>query len=205
MFVLRPSIPPTYMPTVPPTPAPSAIPTLQPSPEPSAQPTTANPTSRPTSSVPTSQPSISHYPTSAPTLPPVPDIWTMSKSFFVFTGLFDNAWFLFVLVTIFTATCGKNVVFQKLQIPVITGYMFLGFLCGPYALGIMSVKQVSELGYVNAAALSFIAFSAGAEIYLPEIMPLLKTILWLSFFMIFFTMVRRRSWLFGWLIAWLVR
>lgn len=113
----------------------------------------------------------------------------MSIPFFDFTGLFDQSWFLFLLVTLFTTTFGKNIVFQKLQIPVITGYMFLGFLCGPYALKLMSVKQVSELGYVNSAALSFIAFSAGAEIYLPEILPLMKPILWVSFFMILFTMI----------------
>lgn len=64
----------------------------------------------------------------------------------------------------------------------------MGYLCGPFALGIMNSVQVSELGYVNSAALSFIAFSAGAEIYLPEIMPLFSSIMWISLLMIFFTL-----------------
>jgi Kef-type K+ transport system membrane component KefB len=120
---------------------------------------------------------------------PTIDVWAMSKNFIDINGLYDKSWFLFLLVTIFSATFGRNVVFQKLQVPVITCYMFLGFLCGPYALNIMSDAQVGELGYVNSAALSFIAFSAGAEIYLPEILPLLKPILLISLAMICFTMV----------------
>lgn len=108
--------------------------------------------------------------------------------FFDLTGLYDKSWFQFILVTVMSATIGDNFVFRYLQIPVITGYMIIGFMCGPYVLGLMSIQQTTELSYVSHAALSFIAFSAGAELYLPEILPLVKPILWISFFIITFTM-----------------
>ena len=147
---------------------PSAEPTLLPSPIPTVEPTA--------------------LPTPSTLITPQQMKEAESLDFFNFDGLWDKSWFMFILVTIFSATLGRNYVFTKLQIPVITGYMFLGFLCGPYVLNLMNVDQIGELGYVNSAALSFIAFSAGAEIYLPEIMPLFRTIMWVSGFMIFFTM-----------------
>lgn len=121
----------------------------------------------------------------------------MGAHFFDFHGLTDGAWPLFLVITIFSATFGKNELFRFLQIPVITGYMIIGFLCGPYVVGLMNLTQVSELAYVNHAALSFIAFSAGAEIYLPEIMPLIKPILWVSCFMIAFTMIIGTAFTYG--------
>lgn len=108
--------------------------------------------------------------------------------FFDFTGLYDKSWFFFGLIVVLSATIGNNILFRTLQIPVITGYMIIGFLCGPYVLGLMTVAETGELAYVNHAALSFIAFSAGAEIYLPEILPLITPILWISMAMIGFTM-----------------
>lgn len=110
-------------------------------------------------------------------------------NFFSFAGLYDRSWFIFGLISLLSATIGNNIIFKTLQIPVITGYMIIGFLCGPYVLGLMTVSQTTELAYVNHAALSFIAFSAGAEIYLPEIIPLITPILWISFAMIGFTML----------------
>lgn len=121
----------------------------------------------------------------------------MGVQFFDWSGVSDHAWGLFIVITIFSATFGKNPVFRFLQIPVITGYMLIGFLCGPYVAGLMNLTQVSELGYINHAALSFIAFSAGAEIYLPEIMPLIKPILWVSGFMVFFTMIIGTAFTYG--------
>lgn len=109
--------------------------------------------------------------------------------FFDLTGLYDKSWFQFILITILSATIGDNFIFRQLQIPVITGYMIIGFMCGPYVLDLMSIAQTEELAYVSHAALSFISFSAGAELYLPEIMPLVKPILWISFFIISFTML----------------
>lgn len=108
--------------------------------------------------------------------------------FFDFTGLYDGSWLLFILVAAVSRSYGKNILFKKLQVPTITGYMFIGFLCGPYVLKVLTVDNVHECGYVNKIALSFIAFSAGAEIHWHEIAPLLKSICYVSAGMTFFTM-----------------
>ena len=113
----------------------------------------------------------------------------MAVNFFDFKGLFDGSWLLFALVAALSRGYGKNILFKKLQIPTISGYMFMGFLCGPYVLKVLSVEQVGELGYVNKVALSFIAFSAGAEMHWHEIAPLMRSILCVSAGMTVFTMI----------------
>ncbi len=113
----------------------------------------------------------------------------MAPHFFDFDGLIDGSWWLFILVTAVSTSYGENELFNKLQIPTITGYMIVGFLCGPFVLHVLTVDQVLECNYVNKIALSFIAFSAGAEIHYNEIKPLLKSIIYISAGMTFFTMV----------------
>jgi Kef-type K+ transport system membrane component KefB len=128
--------------------------------------------------------------------------------FFNTDGSKDHAWVIFVLIVLFSSTFGKNWLFSKLEIPIITGYMIMGFIFGPYALQVLSIKQTHELGYVNQAALAFIATSAGAEIYLPEIMPLIKPIAWISTLAITFTLVIGTAFAYGVggtpLLPWLV-
>lgn len=113
----------------------------------------------------------------------------MAVNFFDFHGLYDGSWLLFALVAALSRSYGKNALFKKLQVPTITGYMFMGFICGPYVLKVLNVEQVEQLGYVNKVALSFIAFSAGAEMHWHEIAPLMKSILYVSAGMTIFTMI----------------
>ena len=47
-------------------------------------------------------------------------------------------------------------------------------------LGVLSIKEASQLIYVSKAALSFIATSAGAELLWHEIAPLIRTISYIS-------------------------
>lgn len=117
--------------------------------------------------------------------------------FFDLTGLYDGSWLLFILVAAVSRSYGKNILFKKLQVPTITGYMFIGFLCGPYVLKVLSVDNVKDCGYVNKIALSFIAFSAGAEIHWKEIAPLLKSICFVSAGMTMFTMIIATIFSFG--------
>jgi hypothetical protein len=58
--------------------------------------------------------------------------------------------------------------------------MIVGVIAGPYCLGLIQQSQVANLGYVTMFALSFIAFSAGSELYLPELQSLFKRILILT-------------------------
>ena len=109
-------------------------------------------------------------------------------NFFHLKGLYDGSWLLFILVAALSRGYGKNILFKRLGVPTITGYMFIGFLCGPYVLKVLTVEQVEECRYVNKIALSFIAFSAGSEIHWHEIKPLLRSIAFVSAGMTAFTM-----------------
>lgn len=117
--------------------------------------------------------------------------------FFDYSGSQDGAWVVFFLCVLAAKIFGRNFVFRYINIPVITGYMIIGFIFGPYVLGAMNKTQTSELKYVTQAALSFIAMSAGAEIYIPEMKPLFMPILWISLAMIGFTMIVGTVFIYG--------
>lgn len=65
-------------------------------------------------------------------------------------------------------------------LPLITGYLFIGALSGPNVLDVIHKSDVGRLGYVTQFALAFIAFSAGAELYLPELRSLFKRIVYMT-------------------------
>ncbi|RLN06561.1 hypothetical protein BBI17_006540, partial [Phytophthora kernoviae] len=63
------------------------------------------------------------------------------------------------------------------KLPLITGYLVIGIMAGPFVANLLSEGLVDMLAnYVSALALSFISFQAGQEIYLPELRPQLKSI-----------------------------
>ena len=54
--------------------------------------------------------------------------------------------------------------FVKLvKLPNVTGYLLAGLIFGPYVLNIINVETVESLKFVSSIALSFIAFTIGAE------------------------------------------
>ncbi|RLN77712.1 hypothetical protein BBO99_00006530, partial [Phytophthora kernoviae] len=56
------------------------------------------------------------------------------------------------------------------KLPLITGYLVIGIMAGPFVANLLSEGLVDMLAnYVSALALSFISFQAGQEIYLPEL------------------------------------
>jgi Kef-type K+ transport system membrane component KefB len=109
--------------------------------------------------------------------------------YFDFAGAHDGSWLLFVLVAAASKLFGKNPILEYLTVPVITGYMLVGFICGPFVLKVMTVEEVANCVYVQKIALSFIAFSAGAEMHLPEIIPLFKQIVSVSLWMTLYTLI----------------
>ncbi len=50
-------------------------------------------------------------------------------------------------------------------------------VAGPFVLGLIRSSDLKPLSYVTQFALAFIAFSAGAELYLPELRSLFKSII----------------------------
>lgn len=64
----------------------------------------------------------------------------------------------------------------KIKLPAITGYLIAGIIVGPYVLGQVTKDQVSNLAFINSFALASIAFSAGSELYFPEIRNLFRIV-----------------------------
>jgi Kef-type K+ transport system membrane component KefB len=64
-----------------------------------------------------------------------------------------------------------------MKMPLITGYIAAGMICGPYALNIVNTSMLDELTWVTDMALAVIAFAAGVEFYLPDIRVLWKLIM----------------------------
>jgi Kef-type K+ transport system membrane component KefB len=69
-------------------------------------------------------------------------------------------------------------VFQKIQLPIITGLLFIGILSGPYLINLIPSESIPKLSFINDIALAFIAFAAGAELYLSELRNRANSIKW---------------------------
>jgi len=66
--------------------------------------------------------------------------------------------------------------FTYLKLPMITGLLLIGILAGPHLLGLIPEEAGTRLNFINQIALAFIAFAAGAEIYLKEMVTRVKAI-----------------------------
>eukprot|EP00475_Leptophrys_vorax_P019668 TRINITY_DN2697_c0_g1_i2.p1 TRINITY_DN2697_c0_g1~~TRINITY_DN2697_c0_g1_i2.p1 ORF type:complete len:814 (-),score=227.86 TRINITY_DN2697_c0_g1_i2:948-3389(-) len=90
-------------------------------------------------------------------------------------GYFLQAHLTFSMVVIAASVLGHS--FKRLTLPLITGYLLTGVISGPFVLDIIHVGYLTELKWINEAALAVIAFCAGAELYLPDIRKLFTIIM----------------------------
>ncbi len=67
-------------------------------------------------------------------------------------------------------------VFQRLKLPLITGFLAIGLVSGPEFLGIIDKEALQGLSFVNDISLAFIAFAVGSELYLKELRSRMKSI-----------------------------
>lgn len=92
--------------------------------------------------------------------------------------------FLFFLMAFLWIVVGSFQVakyFQKIKLPLITGFLISGVIVGPFFLKLVSDEALPNLQVINEFALAYIAFAAGVELYLKEIRSSLKSILWNTF------------------------
>ncbi|KAL4145854.1 hypothetical protein PRNP1_011730 [Phytophthora ramorum] len=90
----------------------------------------------------------------------------------------DTLQYALAFIVVLVAAHPLGLFFPKLfKLPLITGYLVIGIVAGPFVANLLPKALVDMLsGYVSALALSFISFQAGQEIYLPELRPQLKQI-----------------------------
>lgn len=82
----------------------------------------------------------------------------------------------FVLLGAFLA--GQLV--SGLGLPKLTGYIAMGVVCGPAALDLVTHDMVEGLELVNGAAIALIALTAGGELNVRTMRPLMRTIGWIT-------------------------
>lgn len=92
------------------------------------------------------------------------------------------------LVVVLLATAVVTVVlFRRLNMPAILGYLIVGVAIGPYALGLVpdneGTRYLAEFGVV------FLMFSIGLEFSLPQLMAMRKTVLGLGGSMVVVTLL----------------
>lgn len=95
----------------------------------------------------------------------------MEKIFIILIG--------FAIVAAASGNIAK--VFLKFKLPLITGFLFVGIVAGPYVAGLITKESTHKLLFMNDISLAFIAFAAGSELYLKELRGRFKTIGWMTF------------------------
>ncbi len=80
-------------------------------------------------------------------------------------------------------------IFQKIKFPLITGFIITGIVAGSSFLNFITPDAVKNLNFLNEIALSIIAFSAGAELYLDDLRSRLKSIKWMTIGQLIITFV----------------
>jgi len=67
--------------------------------------------------------------------------------------------------------------FQKVKLPLITGFLVIGLVSGPEILDLIEAEALENLDFVNEIALAFIAFAVGSELYLKELRSRFRSII----------------------------
>jgi len=71
-------------------------------------------------------------------------------------------------------------VFARLGLPKLVGYIIAGIAIGPHAVGLVSENMVEQLDLIEGVAICLIALTAGGELHLKRMRPLLPTIIALT-------------------------
>lgn len=69
-------------------------------------------------------------------------------------------------------------VFEMIGLPHLTAYILVGVVAGPHVLHLVDHEAVVDLAPVNTLALALIALAGGAELRVPLLMPLRKSLSW---------------------------
>jgi Kef-type K+ transport system membrane component KefB len=72
--------------------------------------------------------------------------------------------------------------FKQFGLPKLTGYLAAGIIIGPQVLGLLTPDNVANLRIFNGVAVALIALTAGSEMHLASMRPLLRSIAWITVF-----------------------
>jgi len=84
------------------------------------------------------------------------------------------------LGTILLLGLASGKIIRKLRAPVITAYLLLGILAGPFAFNLVSPSILNASGIISFAVLGFVAFSMGQNFEFDSFKKIGKQVLWIS-------------------------
>jgi len=90
----------------------------------------------------------------------------------------DIAIYLIAFIWVMFASAYASTFFQRIKLPLITGFLVAGLICGPHVLAFLPAESISGLNFINDLSLAFIALAAGNELFLKEVRSQLKSIAW---------------------------
>lgn len=79
--------------------------------------------------------------------------------------------------------------FKRFGLPKLTGYLAAGIVIGPQVLGLLDHHMVDHLKIFNGVAVALIALTAGTEMHMPTMRPLLRSVAWITVFAVLGTTV----------------
>ncbi|MTI33515.1 monovalent cation:proton antiporter family protein [Xanthovirga aplysinae] len=85
----------------------------------------------------------------------------------------------FAMIAVAAQRFGK--LFTQIRLPHITGMLIAGMIAGPFVLKMIPKAAVEQIHFINEICLAFIAFAAGAELYLKELRNRFISITWNTF------------------------
>ncbi len=80
----------------------------------------------------------------------------------------------FAIIAMASSRIGRSA--NVYHFPLISGYLIAGMIAGPYVLNMINKESVEALRFIDEISLGFIAFAAGAELYLKELRSRIKSI-----------------------------
>jgi Kef-type K+ transport system membrane component KefB len=94
-----------------------------------------------------------------------------------FTGTRADTTMILGFLIIMGLTAGP--LCKKIRFPKLTGYILVGIILGPHLLGFVKSETVTDLGFINDLALTFIALAAGGELKISDLRHRLRTIIFI--------------------------
>lgn len=82
-----------------------------------------------------------------------------------------------ILFVIVLAARQMGEIFARYRLPLISGFLFIGIIVGPFVLDFVHTEDIPQLLFLDEMALAFIAFAAGAELELNVIRGYFRSII----------------------------
>jgi Kef-type K+ transport system membrane component KefB len=89
-------------------------------------------------------------------------------------------------------------VVSRFNLPKLTGYLLAGVVAGPFVLGLVSHEMTFSLRVVSGAATCILGLTAGGELDLKRVKPILGTLRSITIFGVLFAMIALTGLLFLW-------